>query len=177
MRRLWPSGLMSRQARGTQTGRDPAGPGGLRRRIVRLEDENAALGEQQRQLGQEQERLRADNERLRAERERLQEINERLRGEGEALRRGAKPQAAPFSKGDPTPHPGALAVSRVRPTVATPTGPSPSRSPRSLRGGCRRAVPTAAVSWRWSGWRCSTSRTCRPPLRWWLAPSPRSAPP
>ena len=96
---------MSRQARGTQTGRDPAGPGGLRWRIVRLEDENAALREQQRQLGQERERLRAENERLRAERERLQEINERLRGEVEALRRAAKRQAAPFSKGDPTPHP------------------------------------------------------------------------
>src|SRR5512133_472691 len=96
---------MSRQARGRQTGRDPAGPGGLRWRIVRLEDENAALREQQRQLGQERERLRAENERLRAERERLQEVNERLRGEVEALRRAAKRQAAPFSKGDPTPHP------------------------------------------------------------------------
>src|SRR5215216_5779674 len=96
---------MSRQARGTQTGRDPAGPGGLRWRIVRLEDENAALREQQRQLGQERERLRAENERLRAERERLQEVNERLRGELEALRRAAKRQAAPFSKGDPVPNP------------------------------------------------------------------------
>ena len=96
---------MSRQARGTQTGRDPAGPGGLRWRIVRLEDENAGLREQQRQLGQERERLRAENERLRAERERLQAINERLGGEVEALRRAAKRQAAPFSKGDPTPHP------------------------------------------------------------------------
>ena len=76
---------MSRQARGTQTGRDPAGPGGLRWRIVRLEDENAALREQQQQLGQERERLRAENERLRAERERLQEVNERLRGEVEAF--------------------------------------------------------------------------------------------
>jgi predicted phage gp36 major capsid-like protein len=75
-------------------------------RIVRLEDENAALREQQQQqLGQERERLRAENERLRAERERLQEVNERLRGEVEALGRAAKRQAAPFSKGDPTPHP------------------------------------------------------------------------
>src|SRR4029450_7915345 len=91
---------MSRQARGTQTGRDPAGPGGLRWRIVRLEDENAALREQQRQLGQERERLRAENERLRAERERLQEINERLRGEGEGLRRGGKRGGAPVSEGE-----------------------------------------------------------------------------
>lgn len=96
---------MSTVATGAQIGRDRAGPGGLRRRIARLEDENAALREQQRQLGQERERLRAENERLRAERERLQEINERLRGEVEALRRAAKRQAAPFSKGDPTPHP------------------------------------------------------------------------
>src|SRR4029450_1482458 len=86
---------MSRQARGTQTGRDPAGPGGLRWRMVRLEEENAALREQQRQLGQERERLRAENERLRAGRERLQEINERLRGEVGGLgRRGESPAPA-----------------------------------------------------------------------------------
>src|SRR4029453_15768615 len=119
MRRLWPSGLMSRQARGTQTGRDPAGPGGLRGRIVRLEDENAALREQQRQLGQEGGGRRGENERLRAERERLQEINERLRGEVEALRRAAKRQAAPFSKGDPPPPPGAPARTGGRPPGAT----------------------------------------------------------
>src|SRR5215218_5075182 len=102
---------MSRQARGTQTGRDPAGPGGLRRRIVRLEDENAALREQQRQLGQERERLRAENERLRAERERLQQVNERLRGEVEALRRrrNARPLHSP--RATPRLIPGALAAS------------------------------------------------------------------
>src|SRR5919201_5200942 len=96
---------MSRQARGAQTGREPAGLGGLRWRIARLEDENGALREQQQLLEQERERLRAENERLRAERERLHELNERLRGEVEALRRAAKRQAAPFSKGDPTPNP------------------------------------------------------------------------
>src|SRR4029453_11375108 len=82
---------MSMVAKGMQIGRAPAGPGGLRWRLARLEDENA--------------RLRREEERVRAERERLQELNERLRGEVEALRRAAKRQAAPFSKGDPTPHP------------------------------------------------------------------------
>src|SRR5512132_1275667 len=96
---------MSRQASGVQVVRDPASLGGLRWRLARLEDENAGLREEQRQLEAERERLRVENERLRAERERLQEINERLRGEVEALRRAAKRQAAPFSKGDPTPHP------------------------------------------------------------------------
>jgi FtsZ-binding cell division protein ZapB len=88
-----------------QTGRAPAGPGGLRRRLARLEDQNAGLREEQQRLEAERERLRGENERLRAERERLQELNERLRGEVEALRRAAKRQAAPFSKGDPAPHP------------------------------------------------------------------------
>ena len=76
--------------------------------MARLEDENAALREEQQRLEDEQQRLQAErerlggeNERLRAEGERLREANERLRGEVEALRRAAKRQAAPFSKGDP----------------------------------------------------------------------------
>jgi uncharacterized membrane protein YccC len=103
---------MVRVATGVQTGRDPAGVGGLREWITRLEDENAALREEQQRLEREHERLEAErerlggeNQRLRAERERLQEINERLRGEVEALRRAAKRQAAPFSKGDPIANP------------------------------------------------------------------------
>ena len=117
---------MVRVASGVQTGRVLAGVGGLRERITRLEDENAALREEQQRLEREHQRLEAErerlggenerleaererlggeNERLRAERERLQEINQRLRGEVEALRRAAKRQAAPFSKGDPTPNP------------------------------------------------------------------------
>jgi transposase len=96
---------MVRVAVGVRTGRVVAGVGGLRERITRLEDENAALREEQQRLEAERERLRTENERLRAERERLQEINQRLRGEVEALRRAAKRQAAPFSKGDPVPNP------------------------------------------------------------------------
>jgi transposase len=96
---------MSMAARGMQTGRGPAGPGGLRWRLARLGDENAGLREEQQRLEAERERLRGENQRLRAERERLRELNERLRGEVEALRRAAKRQAAPFSKGDPVPHP------------------------------------------------------------------------
>lgn len=75
---------MSTVAAGPQTARDPAGPGGLRWRIARLEDENAGLRDQQQRLERERERLRA---------------------EVEALRRAAKRQAAPFSKGNPTPTP------------------------------------------------------------------------
>jgi transposase len=77
----------------------------LRWRIARLEEENAALRDQQQRLEAERERLRGENERLRAERERLREVNERLRGEVEALRRAAKRQAAPFSRNDPVPNP------------------------------------------------------------------------
>jgi transposase len=96
---------MAAEATGAQIGRGLAGPAGLRWRIARLEEQNAALREEQRRLEAERERLGVENERLRAERERLQEVNERLRGEVEALRRAAKRQAAPFSKGDPVPHP------------------------------------------------------------------------
>jgi len=74
-------------------------------RVAWLEDENAALREEQQRLEAEHERLRVENERLRAERERIQEINQRLRGEVEALRRAAKRQAAPFSRDDPVPDP------------------------------------------------------------------------
>jgi transposase len=98
-------GLMSMVVTGVQAARDPAGLGELHGRIARLEDENAALREEQQRLETERERLREENERLRAERERLQETNERLRVEIEALRRAGKRQAAPFSKGDPTPNP------------------------------------------------------------------------
>ncbi len=90
---------------GAQTARDPAGLGELRGRIARLEEENAALREEQRRLEAERERLHAENERLRAEGKGLWEANERLRGEVEALRRAAKRQAAPFSKGDLTTNP------------------------------------------------------------------------
>jgi len=96
---------MTRQARGPQTGRGSAGLDGLGWRVAWLEDENAALREEQQRLEAEHERLRVENERLRAERERLQEINQRLRGEVEALRRAAKRQAAPFSRDDPVPDP------------------------------------------------------------------------
>src|SRR4029450_14055441 len=78
---------------------------GLGWRVAWLEDENAALREEQQRLEAERERLRGENKRLRADRERLQEINQRLRGEVEALRRAAKRQAAPFSKGDPIANP------------------------------------------------------------------------
>jgi transposase len=49
--------------------------------------------------------LRRENERLRREVERLRRENERLKKELDAARRAAKRQAAPFSKGAPTPRP------------------------------------------------------------------------
>jgi len=88
-----------------QIGQGLAGPGGLQRRLARLEEENAALREEQQRLEAEHGRLEAERERLRGENERLREVNERLRGEVEALRRAAKRQAAPFSKDAPVPNP------------------------------------------------------------------------
>jgi hypothetical protein len=85
--------------------RDPAGLGGWRWRPARLEDQNAALRDEQQRLEAEREQLQTENERLRAERERLQAANERLRAGVDALRRAAKRQAAPFSKDDLTPTP------------------------------------------------------------------------
>jgi FtsZ-binding cell division protein ZapB len=92
--------------------RDLAGRAALQGRIACLEDENAALGEEQQRLEDERqgleaerERLRGENQRLRAEGERLREANERLRSEVEALRRAGKRQAAPCSREDPKPDP------------------------------------------------------------------------
>ena len=96
---------MSTVSTGARTGRDPAGSDGWRWRLAWLEDQNAALRDEQQRLEAEREQLQTENERLRAERERLQAANERLRAEVDALRRAAKRQAAPFSKGDPTPSP------------------------------------------------------------------------
>jgi len=99
---------VSTAAVGSGAVRDLAGRAALQGRIARLEDEYAALREEQQRLEDEhqrlqdeRERLGGENERLRAEGERLREANERLRGEVEGLRRAAKRQAAPFSKGDP----------------------------------------------------------------------------
>lgn len=66
------------------------------------------LREQARQierLGDENERLRRDLERTLRELERVQRERDRLREELDAARRAAKRQAAPFSKGAPTPTP------------------------------------------------------------------------
>jgi len=86
-------------------GLDVWGLAGLLGRVARLEDENAALRDEEQRLEAERQRLQRDRDRLRAENDRLRQTNERLRGEIEALRRAAKRQAAPFSKGDPKPHP------------------------------------------------------------------------
>ena len=105
---------MSMVAERARVGHGPAGPDpdGWCQRIALLEDENAALRDREQQLERERqqlgeriERLEAERERLAAEGERLQEVNARLRGEVEALRRAAKRQAAPFSRGDPKPDP------------------------------------------------------------------------
>ena len=95
---------MSRVVGDAGTGRGLTDAGEWRARVAWLEDENAALREDQERLEAERERLRGENDRLRAEGERLRETNQRLQAEVEALRRAAKRQAAPFSKGDPTPN-------------------------------------------------------------------------
>jgi exonuclease VII large subunit len=119
---------------------DLAGPAAVQERIAHLEDENAALRDEQQQLEDEQQRLKAERERLRGENEwlrvegeRLQEVNERLRAEVEALRRAAKRQAAPFSKGDPKPDPKCRAQARRVPW--DPRAPAPTRAGRPGRGG------------------------------------------
>jgi TolA-binding protein len=158
---------VSTAAVGSGAVRDLAGRAALQGRIARLEDENAALREEQQlledehqRLQDERERLRGENERLRAEGERLREANERLRGEVEGLRRAAKRQAAPFSKGDPKADPSVPGVRPARLTAGTRTGSHPSGSTGSWRSGCRDAVLAAAASWSWNGSRPSMSRIC-----------------
>jgi transposase len=105
---------MSMVAEQARLGHGLAGPDpdGWCQRIALLEDENAALRDREQQLEREQRQLRerigrleAERERLQAEGERLQGVNARLREQVEALRRAAKRQAAPFSRGDPKPNP------------------------------------------------------------------------
>ena len=57
------------------------------------------------QLREDVARLQRDLERTERERDRLRRENERLREQLEAARRAGYRQAAPFSKGGPTPHP------------------------------------------------------------------------
>ena len=56
-------------------------------------------------LRQENERLQRELERVERDRDRLERDRDRLEKELEAARRAAKRQAAPFSKGEPTPTP------------------------------------------------------------------------
>jgi regulator of replication initiation timing len=111
--------------------RDLAGRAALQARIAHLEDQNAVLRDEQQRLQTERERLVADNERLQVESARLRETNQRLRAEVEALRQAAKRQAAPFSKGDPTPTPNLPGASRAQPTAGMRTGSHLSASTRS----------------------------------------------
>jgi transposase len=123
-----------------------------------LREEQQRLEREHERLAAERERLGGENERLRAEGERLQEINERLRGEVEALRRAAKRQAAPFSKGDPAPHPKRPGR---KPGVAYGTRAHrrpPEHVDQIVAVGWRGAARAAVASWSWSGWRCSTRR-------------------
>jgi transposase len=81
------------------------GVAGLLERVAWLEDANAELESERARLEGEARRLEAEHDRLRVENERLRARNERLREEIQALRRAAKRQAAPFSKGKPEPNP------------------------------------------------------------------------
>lgn len=167
-----PSGLVSTAAVGWGAVRDLAGRAALQGRIARLEDENAALREEQqlledeqRRLQVERERLRGENQRLRAEGERLREANQRLRGEVEALRRAAKRQAAPFSREDPKADPRRAGRKPGAAHGRHAHRQPPQRSTGWWRLGCRDAVLAAAASWSPSGSRPSMWRICPSPAR------------
>jgi hypothetical protein len=152
-------------AAGVQVDHDPAGLDGWRWRIARLEDENAALRQEQQRLEAEREQLRADNQRLWAERERLGQANERLRAEIEMLRRAAKRQAAPFSKGEPVADPKRAGRKPALPMAGGRIGVHLHVPIGSSRRSCRGAARVVVASWWWSGSRSSMSRTCQHPGR------------
>jgi transposase len=77
----------------------------LRREIEQSREESERLREDNARLERERADLARQRERLERERDRLQREIERLTQALEAARRAGKRQAAPFSKGAPTPHP------------------------------------------------------------------------
>lgn len=70
-----------------------------------IERENERLREENERLRRELERAERERERIERERDRLREERDRLEKELELARRAAKRQAAPFSKGAPSPNP------------------------------------------------------------------------
>ncbi len=77
----------------------------LERRIREERRERERLREENERLQREVDRLREDCDRLQRERDRLERERDELEKELETARRAAKRQAAPFSKGAPTPTP------------------------------------------------------------------------
>ena len=77
----------------------------LERQIGEQQREKERLREENARLERELERLREDRDRLQGERDRLERERDQLEKELETARRAAKRQAAPFSKGAPTPTP------------------------------------------------------------------------
>lgn len=80
-------------------------PGDLQREVERLRRERDQLQRDRDRVERDTERLRDENARLERERDRLRGELERLTHALEAPRRAGKRQAAPFSKGAPTPRP------------------------------------------------------------------------
>ena len=145
--------------------RELAGRTALHERIAHLEDQNAALRDEQQRLEAERERLRGENRRLRAEGERLRETNQRLRAEVEALRRAAKRQAAPFSRNDPTRDP-----KRAGRRSGAAHGRHAHRQPpqhidQVVAVGLPGCCPAAAASWSWNKSLPSMSRISPNPAR------------
>ena len=77
----------------------------LERRIREERRERERLRHENERLQGELDRLREDCDRLQRERDRLERERDELEKELETARRAAKRQAAPFSKGAPTPTP------------------------------------------------------------------------
>jgi cell shape-determining protein MreC len=70
-----------------------------------LRDELARTRRNNARLRDELARVERERAHLERERDRLRRENERLKDDLEAARRAGSRQAAPFSKGAPTPHP------------------------------------------------------------------------
>jgi transposase len=77
----------------------------VERENERLRQENERLRRELERVERERERIEREREQVERDRDRLREERDRLEKELEAARRAAKRQAAPFSKGAPSPCP------------------------------------------------------------------------
>ena len=122
------------------------------------EDVERLIREQAREI----ERLQRELEGVERERDRYRRERDELEKEPETARRAAKRQAAPFSKGAPTPTPRRPGRKPGREYGPRAWRPVPAAIDEVVEGCRRRGARAAAARSTWRPSACSTRRTSRP---------------